>query len=112
MGTNEPYSLINYLFMRCFKIFLAVTCLFLVYSCGQKKTTPLLKDADVLHNNVDQLTQVIIYDVFTPPVASRIYGYTTLAAYETQRYADTSYSSIAAQLKGFGNPPKPEKGLK
>ena len=57
-----------------------------------------------------QLTQVIIYDVFTPPVAARIYGYTNLASYEAMRYADPKYNSITAQLKGFGKPPAPEKG--
>ena len=36
---------------------------------------------ELLHQNQDQLTQVIIYDVFTPPVASRIYAYTSLASY-------------------------------
>ena len=54
---------------------------FLWGCAGKPKKIPLLKDADVIHNNVDQLTQVIIYDVFSPPVASRIYGYTNLAAY-------------------------------
>ena len=112
MAINEPFSLTNYLYMRYFKICIAVACLFLVYGCTQKKKTALMKDADVLHNNVDQLTQVIIYDVFSPPVASRIYGYTTLAAYEAVRYANPDYNSIAAQLKGFGKPPEPKKDLK
>jgi hypothetical protein len=98
--------------MSYFKIFLAVACLFMICSCKPAKRTTLMKDADVLHNNVDQLTQVIIYDVFTPPVASRIYGYTSLAAYEAVRYSDTSYNSIAAQLRGFGKPPKPNKDFK
>jgi hypothetical protein len=80
-----------------------------VYSCSHKASAPI-DDAAVLHENEDQLTNVIIYDVFTPPVASRIYGYTSLAAYEAMRYADPKYNSIAAQLKGFGAPPEPEKG--
>ena len=28
------------------------------------------------------------------------------------RYADPKYNSITAQLRGFGNPPEPEKGKK
>ena len=43
---------------------------------------------------------------------ARIYGYTSLAAYEAIRYADPKYNSITAQLRGFGNPPEPEKGKK
>ncbi|MFB9841719.1 hypothetical protein ACFFOO_05005, partial [Mucilaginibacter ginsenosidivorans] len=55
------------------KIGLLVICVVLG-SCTRKSTLP--PGADVLHANEDALTQVIIYDVFTPPVASRIYGYT------------------------------------
>jgi hypothetical protein len=78
--------------------------------CAHKNKSVLLKDTDVLHENEHQLTQVIIYDVFTPPVAARIYGYTALASYEAMRYADPKYNSLIAQLKGFGNPPVPQKG--
>ncbi|MDB5025072.1 MAG: vanadium-dependent haloperoxidase, partial [Mucilaginibacter sp.] len=80
-----------------------------LYACRGKEKGPI-DGATVLHQNEDQLTNVIIYDVFTPPVASRIYGYTSLAAYEAIRYADPKCSSITAQLRGFGKPPEPEKG--
>jgi hypothetical protein len=33
------------------------------------------------------LPRVIIYDVFTPPVACRIYVYSSLASYEALRYS-------------------------
>lgn len=96
--------------MKPVKILLAIA-FGLFISCTHKASTPI-DEAAVLHENEDQLTNVIIYDVFTPPVASRIYGYTSLAAYEAIRYADPKYNSITAQLKGFGNPPEPEKGKK
>jgi hypothetical protein len=89
-----------------------MACAFLIAGCAHKQKTVLISDADVLHANEDQLTQVIIYDVFTPPVASRIYGYTALASYEAMRYADPKYNSIITQLKGFGKPPVPQKGKK
>jgi hypothetical protein len=84
----------------------------LCFACVHKNQPVLLKDADVLHHNEDQLTQVIIYDVFTPPVAARIYGYTALASYEAMRYADPKDQSLITQLKGFGKPPEPEAGKK
>jgi hypothetical protein len=80
-----------------------------VCSCTHKNNLPI-NDAEVLNQNEDQLTHVIIYDVFTPPVASRIYAYTALASYEAMRYADTTYPSLVKQLKGFGVMPKPQKG--
>jgi len=63
-----------------------------------------INEVEVLRENEDQLANVIIYDVFTPLVASRIYSYTSLAAYEAIRYTDPKYNSITAQLKGFGAP--------
>ncbi|ASU33559.1 vanadium-dependent haloperoxidase [Mucilaginibacter xinganensis] len=96
--------------MRYFKLLAVLTGILFVASCSNKQKVKLLSDADVLHNNEDQLTQVIIYDVFTPPVASRIYGYTALASYEAMRYADPKYNSIITQLNGFGKPPEPQKG--
>jgi hypothetical protein len=98
--------------MRFFKALFAAALSLAMFSCGNKATIPLKSDADVLHENVDQLTQVIIYDVFTPPVAARIYGYTSLAAYEAMRYSNPKYNSIVNQLKGFKKMPEPEKGKK
>ena len=82
---------------------------FFLVSCSQNKPAPL-NEVDLLINNEDQLTQVIIYDVFTPPVASRIYVYSSLASYEAIRFAKEGTSSIAEKLNGFGKMPVPEKG--
>src|SRR5688572_27380756 len=65
----------------------------------------------VLYSKVTgQLTDVITYDIFSPPVASRIYAYTHLAAYETMARGDSSYTSLKGQLKGFTEVPAPEAG--
>jgi hypothetical protein len=69
----------------------------------------LLTDADVLHRNVDQLTRVIIHDVFSPPVSSRIYAYTSIAAYEALRFQDSNAHSISSRLNGFPALPAPQK---
>jgi hypothetical protein len=75
-------------------------------ACKVEKIAPL-KPVDVLINNEDQLTQIIIYDVFTPPVASRIYVYSSIAAYEAIRHANQS-PSIAEKLNGFDKMPTPD----
>ena len=94
--------------MKYFKIIIAVALLSCIASCKHKSALPA--DADVLNANEDALTHVIIYDVFTPPVASRIYAYTNLASYEAMKYADPKYNSITSQLKGFAAMPKPVPG--
>lgn len=78
----------------------------------ENNTAASLPGISLLHANQYQLTQVIIYDVFSPPVASRIYAYTSLAAYEVLKNSQPGYASITAQLHGFKPMPQPEKDKK
>jgi hypothetical protein len=71
-----------------------------------------LNDPEFLHRGIKRLNDVVIYEIFSPPVASRIYGYASLSAYEALRWTDTSYPSLAAQLKGFPEMPVPDPGKK
>jgi len=80
-------------------------------ACTQKKQEAF-NPVDVLIHNEDQLTQVIIYDVFTPPVASRIYVYSSIAAYEAIRHSKKDAPSIAEKLNGFGKMPMPDASKK
>ena len=94
-----------YIFKRL--IFLTVIAILLV-ACNQTQVATI-NNTEILHENEDKLTQLIIYDVFTPPVASRIYAYASLASYEVIRYQSPGYPSIIAQLNGFDKPIVPEK---
>ncbi|HAQ17856.1 MAG TPA: phosphoesterase [Prolixibacteraceae bacterium] len=96
--------------MRRFKQISILAILSLALAgCTQKKA-PQLPETEILHQNQDKLTQVIIYDVFTPPVASRLYVYTSLASYEAVRFKKDGAPSITAKLRGFATMPEPEKG--
>ncbi len=55
-----------------------------------------------------KLTQVIISDIFTPPVCSRIYAYTNIAAYEALRQGYKNYPSYAGKLNGLETLPQPK----
>ncbi len=55
----------------------------------------------------DKLTEVIISDIFTPPVASRIYVYPHIAAYEVLRNHYPDYKTFAGQLNEFTAVPQP-----
>lgn len=89
-------------------LFVALT----VFSACKTTETEKLSDTEILHQNQDKLTQVIIYDVFNPPVASRIYAYSSLASYEAMRFAKPGSPSFVSELNGFKSMPQPEKGLK
>lgn len=100
--------------MRARLFWLAIIVLSL--GCHQKqqaKVNPqLLTDPNLLHDNVHQLTEVIILDMFSPPVASRIYSYTSLAAYEAIRFQKEGNKSITKELHGFPEMPVPDKNKK
>jgi hypothetical protein len=94
--------------MKYLNAIVLVTFCAVFTSCGSKANLP--SDTGVLHANEDALTHVIIYDVFSPPVASRIYAYTNLASYEAMKYADPKLASITGQLRGFDKMPEPKQG--
>jgi PAP2 superfamily len=67
-------------------------------------------NANYVHRTVQQVTDVIVYDIFPPMIASRIYSYTTIAGYEALRGGFSDYQSMGAQLKALPAVPKPEAG--
>lgn len=71
-----------------------------VLSCKEKKygKTAL---GDIQNECVKNLTDVIVHDIFSPPVSSRIYAYSNLAFYEAARLNDPTLHSLTNQLKGF-----------
>ncbi len=65
---------------------------------------------EFLHRSMVRLTDVIIYDVFPPPISSRIYAYSTIAAYEALVPGFPECQSLAGQLNDLDSPPKPDAG--
>ena len=64
-------------------------------------------DAEMLHLAVKHLTNVMIYDIFSPPQASRAYAYSAIAAYEATRGGNPAYRSLAGQVRGLTEVPAP-----
>ena len=56
-------------------------------------------DATPLHDAVKQVNDVIVYDIFSPPQASRVFAYASIAAYEVLRQSDSAYVTLAGQLR-------------
>lgn len=86
------------------------------FSCKIQQEKPATtfngNDPAVLKNTVKKLTDVIVYDIFSPPVASRIYAYTSLAAYEAIRYQDEqNYPSLTDKFQAFQKMPQPDPAL-
>lgn len=77
--------------------------LVILTSCGSKHDQEGLDayfEASITEYN-RKLTDVIVADIFTPPVASRIYAYANIAAYEGIRFMNPEHLSLAGQLNGL-----------
>lgn len=66
--------------------------------------------ADYIHRTIKQVTDVMVYDIYSPPVASRTYAYISIAGYEAAVAANTNFQSLAGQLKDLKTLPEPETG--
>lgn len=70
-----------------------------------------VKDPDFLHRSIRQVTDIIVHDIFSPPVASRIYTYISVAGYEAAIHLDPTAQSVSGQLTGLDSIPQPEPGV-
>jgi len=91
-------------------VLLGALILFGVMSCApvNENYAEEASNADYMHRSMKKITDVIVHDIFSPPVASRIYAYSSIAAYETLQHEHPEYQSLAGQLKDLNNLPQPD----
>lgn len=78
-------------------------------ACDRNKKTIIELPGVALQEACNEaITQVIVHDIFTPPVASRIYAYSNLAFYEAHRIDSEGHRSLLPELKGFESLRDPE----
>ncbi len=78
--------------------------------CGRADARTHASDAEMLSHAMAQLTNTIVYDIFSPPQASRAYAYASIAAYEALRPGHPEYRTFAGQLNGLDTLPRPQAG--
>src|SRR5436190_22266532 len=78
-------------------------------SCNTKDYKTVTHDPDLYCKTMHELNYVIIYDIFTPPVAARIFAYSNLAAYEVLAKEGSHYGSLQGKIKSLDNIPSPAK---
>jgi len=89
----------NYIF-----IFLTLICLNIGcknQSQNNEDYKNKISNPDFLFSSLENLTDVIVHDIFSPPVASRIYVYPCIAAYEIMAQSNDDYLSLSNQLNEF-----------
>ncbi len=92
------------------KITLSILTAILLFSTCKTNTDydkAAVQNPQHLHHALKKLTDVIVHDIFSPPVASRIYAYPSIAAYEALLPKHPAYRSLAGQLKDLSPTPQP-----
>lgn len=78
-------------------------------ACGDRESyKPRVQNPELLHRSLKKITDIIVHDIFSPPQASRIYAYTSIAAYEVSIHGDHRFTSLAGQLNGLEKVPQPD----
>lgn len=81
----------------------------LLFSCAEE-SQPITITPEDFHGSVDKVTEVMIHDIFSPPVASRIFAYPNIAAYEILASQENEYLSLTNQVRGLKAIPTPKEG--
>ncbi len=88
-----------------------LSVLFLLAACAEERDyQEAAANPAFFHRSMKQLTDVIVHDIFSPPVASRIYAYSAIAGYEAAAPGFPEYQSLAEQLTGLKPTPQPQLG--
>ena len=83
-------------------IFTSIICT--VLSC--KKDKKIDVTTEDYHASIQNVSQIMLHDIFSPPVASRIYVYPTIAAYEVMAQNSKFYNSLQNQIGHLDSIPK------
>ncbi len=96
--------------MRRIKILFLSLVIPILFGCEEKHDLPGLDKFSqsqlIVWNR--HLSEIIIKDIFSPPVASRIYSYPNIAAYEALAPAYPAYKSLSSQYNGLSEIPQPD----
>jgi hypothetical protein len=71
----------------------------LLVQCSTKE--PYTDHSRDLQDEFQAITEILVHDIFSPPVASRVYAYTSAAAYEVIAQSSPDYRSLTGQFHDF-----------
>jgi hypothetical protein len=93
------------------KHFFVLLCAASLFACNRKTGNYAKYTSDPLlySKTVKRLNDVVLYNNFSPVVASRNYAYANIAAYECIAAGDSAYQSLSGQIKQLPQMPKPDK---
>ncbi len=69
-------------------------------SCSSP-SEPIVVTPDVFHLSVDKVMEIQVHDIFSPPVASRVFAYPNIAAYEILAQNKATFKSLSGTLNAL-----------
>ncbi|BAO76115.1 vanadium-dependent haloperoxidase [Winogradskyella sp. PG-2] len=90
--------------MKRFSIIILVFTV--LWSCQNKEN--IIVTTEDYHASVDKVTQVMVHDIFSPPVASRVFAYPNIAAYEIMASKHSDNNSLVGQIAQLTKIPQPK----
>ncbi|WP_339893483.1 vanadium-dependent haloperoxidase [uncultured Algibacter sp.] len=78
----------------------------LIISCNKINKIDIEVGADEYFGTMDKLTEIMVHDIFSPPVASRVYVYPNIGAYEILTQKNDSFISLSKKIKTLKPIPK------
>lgn len=79
------------------------------FSISWKEKT---ENPEYIHRAIKQITDIMVYDIYSPPVAGRTYAYISIAGYEAALGGYPANISFSGQLKGLKPLPKTDPAKK
>ncbi|WP_370479907.1 vanadium-dependent haloperoxidase [Tamlana flava] len=93
--------------MKLNKAYLLLAGFAILQGCNTKEESIEVTSQNYF-DSVDLVTNIMIHDVFSPPVASRVYVYPNIAAFEIIAQNNETFKSLSGQISGLTPIPKPE----
>jgi hypothetical protein len=107
----RSFSFFYFNSMKSYSAILIMTLLFIaIPSAAVERWRQAAENPDYLHRSIKKVTDIIVEDIFSPPVASRIYAYVSVAGYETARAGSPEYITLAGQIPHLKPVPQPDAG--
>ncbi|PIA81970.1 phosphatidic acid phosphatase [Gaetbulibacter sp. 4G1] len=98
--------------MRLNKILFIIFTLGLSVMSCKDNSKPITITPNDFHTSIDKVVDIMVHDIFSPPVASRIFAYPNIAAYEIMSQNNSAYNSLKDQIIHLKNIPKADETKK
>jgi hypothetical protein len=85
---------------------LIIFTLIVIFMSCKKEKQDIIIASDDYHKAVDKITSIMVHDIFSPPVASRIFAYPNIAAYEIIAQQNDKYLPLKEQVTDLTEIPR------